>query len=118
MRFIITFIFISCTASLSFAASTVAVTGKVTDVASFPLSYGSYNKNTTGLLGIWVEGLPAGCGDGKKRVVITHDHPLHDSALSIALMAKATGKKVEISYFEECTIREKSWDFSYIWLAE
>ncbi len=117
MKYVITFILISCIASLSFAASTVTVFGKVTEVASFPISYGSYNKNTTGLLGIWVEGLPEGCGDGTKRVVITHDHPLHDSALSIALMAKATGKEVKIAYFEECTIREESWDFAYIRLA-
>lgn len=117
MRYIVTLILASCAASFSFAVGTTTITGKVTEVASFPMSYGSYNKNITGLLGIWVEGIPSGCGDGNKRVVITHDHPLHDSAMSIALLAKATGKEVKIAYFDECTIRSDSWDFAYIWLV-
>lgn len=90
--------------------------GKVTKVAAFPHAYGNYDENQKGRLTIYVEGLPNGCNTGHPRVVIGVDHPLHDSVLSIALMAKATGKEVTLAYFDDCTIRSESWDLAYITL--
>ena len=107
--FIITFLL----ASIVNAATVSTHEGLVTNIVAFPHSYGSYSENAKGLLAIYVEGLPRGCDTGEKRVVISTDHPLHDSALSIALMAKASSKKVKIAYFNECTIRPESWDFGY-----
>src|SRR5690606_24804125 len=84
-----------------FAVDTTIHTGKVTEIASFPKVYGNYSNQAGGLLAIYVEGLPSGCGNGLGRVVIGVEHPMYESVLSIALYAKASGNIVEVSYFEE-----------------
>ncbi len=104
--------------SFSFSADVLTHTGQVTYIVAFPHSYGNYNENIQGLLGIYVEGLPKGCSDGISRVVISKDHPLHDSALSIAMMAKASGTDVKVAYFNDCTLRSESWDFAYIYITD
>lgn len=101
-------------ASAGNAVGTLYVDGKVTKIVSFPHSYGTYSESSRGLLGIYVEGLPPGCGDGTARVVIGVDHPLHASVLALALTAHSTGKTVRLAYFDACTIRSESWDFAYM----
>jgi hypothetical protein len=117
MNRLITLTLFSLLATFTYSAEVLTQDGKVTQVVAFPLSYGSYDTNVRSLLGIYVEGLPKGCGDGQNRVVITTDHPLHDSALSIALMAQASGKEVRVGYFNECTLRSESWNLAYIYVA-
>lgn len=87
--------------------------GKITDIVSFPKSYGQYSESEKGLLGIYVEGLPKACGSGNTRVVIGVDHPIYQSVLSMALYAKASGSQVKVQYFESCTLRSDSWDLAY-----
>lgn len=103
---------------LSFAADVISHTGKVTRVVAFPYSYGEYSESQRGLLAIYVEGLPKGCDSGQERIVIGVDHPIHDSVLSIALMAKVSGTEVNIAYFNTCTIRSESWDLAYLTINE
>lgn len=100
----------------SYSADLKSNIGLVKQVVAFPHSYGSYSVDKKGLLGIYVEGLPKGCNKGQNRVVISADHPLHDSVLSLALFAKSTGGKVRVTYFNECTIRPESWDLAYLQL--
>ncbi len=107
-------IVVAIISSIANAADVLTHNGRVTSVVAVPHSYGNYAENAQGLLGISVEGLPKGCGDGETRAVISKDHPLHDSALSLAMMALAAGKEVRIAYFNECTVRKESWDFAYI----
>ncbi|PAJ71783.1 hypothetical protein CJF42_24835 [Pseudoalteromonas sp. NBT06-2] len=102
----------------SYSADVLNHVGIVKQVVAFPHSYGSYSVDAKGLLAIYVEGQPKGCNTGQSRVVISTDHPLHNSVLSMALLAKSTGKKVRIAYFNECTIRPESWDFAYFYLLE
>ena len=103
---------------LSFGADVLTHAGKVTRISAFPYSYGNYSESQRGLLTIYVEGLPEGCGDGQQRVVIGVDHPIHDSVLSIALMEKASQAEVTIAYFDACTIRSESWDLAYLTINE
>ena len=102
----------------SFGVDVITHTGKVTKVVAFPYAYDNYNESQKGLLAIYVEGLPKGCGGGQERIVIGVDHPIHDSVLSIALMAKASGTEVNIAYFNACTIRSESWDLAYLTINE
>ncbi len=108
------FISILLLSTKTFAAELITHTGKVTQVAAFPHTYGSYDVSRRGLLTIYVEGLPKGCASGHPRVVIGLDHPIHDAVLSLALMAKATQTEVTVAYFNECTIRAESWDLAYL----
>lgn len=102
----------------SYAAEVLTHEGVVEQVTAMPQSYGAYSVDVKGLLAIYVEGLPKGCTTGQNRVVISSDHPLHNSVLSMALLAKSTGKKVRIAYFNECTIRAQSWDLAYFHVFE
>jgi hypothetical protein len=116
-RFIFLIIFLLVSLETN-AAAILTHEGKVTHIVAFPHSYGSYSENEKGLLGIYVEGLPKGCGSGVDRVVISKKHPLHDSVLSMAMLAQTSGKKVRIAYFNECTIRSESWDFAYFYILD
>lgn len=98
------------------SAAFFTVTGKVTRIVTFATSYATYSENSRGLTGIYVEGLPEGCGAGTQRVLIGVDHPNYQTVLSLALTAHSTGKKVSISYVDACTLRAGSWDFAYITL--
>lgn len=100
----------------SASAAFYKVTGKVTQIVTFASSYSTYSENSRGLTGIYVEGLPEGCGAGTKRVLIGVDHPNYQTVLSLALTAHSTGKKVSIAYVDTCTLRAGSWDFAYITL--
>jgi hypothetical protein len=111
-------IFMVLFAIKSYSADVLNHVGVVKQVVAFPHSYGSYSVNAKGLLAIYVEGQPKGCANGQNRVVISTEHPLHDSVLSMALLAKSTGKRVRIAYFNECTIRPESWDLAYFHLIE
>ncbi len=102
----------------AYSAEILTHEGVVKQIVAFPHSYGAYSVDAKGLLAIYVEGLPKGCITGQNRVVISVNHPLHNSVLSMALLAKSTGKKVRIAYFNECTIRAGSWDFAYFDLME
>lgn len=95
-------------------AEVVTHDGVITEIAVFPQSYGSYSESAKGRIAIYVEGLPKGCGSGQARVVISEEHPLFDAVLSIALVSKTSGQRVRLAYFDECTIRQESWDFAYI----
>jgi len=86
--------------------------GKITQIGAFPHNYGTYNENEKGRLTIYIDGIPPGCESGLPRVVIGVDHPIYDSVLSIALMAKASQTEVTVTYFKECTIRGNSWDLA------
>lgn len=108
------FIFLFSLSCDLFGAEVLTHTGKVTQVVAFPHSYGSYNESVKGRLTIYVEGLERACNNGHPRVVIGADHPIHDSILSIALLAKASQKEVTVAYFNECTVRSQSWDLAYI----
>ncbi|WP_444943376.1 hypothetical protein ACJJIK_16635 [Microbulbifer sp. ZKSA006] len=94
-------------------ADVLTHTGKVTRVVAFPHSYGSYDETQKGRLAIYVEGLPQGCGSELSRVVVGVDHPIHDSVLSLALMAIASQAEVKVAYFDQCTVRSDSWDLAY-----
>lgn len=80
----------------SYAANILTHDGIVKHIVAFPHSYGSYSVDVKGLLAIYVAGQPKGCTTGQNRVVISTDLPLHDSVLSMALLAKSTGKKFEL----------------------
>lgn len=117
MNRVLTLIVFGCCLWSNVAFSEVLiVTGKVTSIATFATSYTSYSENFRGLTGIYVEGLPGGCGTNTKRVVIGIDHPNYQTALSLALTAHSTGKKVAIGYVDTCTLRAGSWDFAHITL--
>ena len=116
-RFIFLVIFLLVSLETN-AAKVLTHDGKVTQIVAFPHSYGSYSENAKGLLGIYVEGQPKGCGSGQNRVVISKNHPLHDSVLSMAMLAQTAGKQVRIAYFNECTIRSESWDFAYFYILD
>lgn len=110
------FIVACCLSANAAFSDVVIVTGKVTSIATFATSYTSYSESSRGLTGIYVEGLPGGCGTNTKRVVIGVDHPNYQTALSLALTAHSTGKKVAIGYVDTCTLRAGSWDFAHITL--
>lgn len=103
----------TCSAN-SFCTELGSHKGTITQIAAFPHDYGKYDENQKGRLTLFIEGLPPGCGDGLPRVVIGVDHPMYDSVLSIALLAKASETKVSVAYFKECTLRENSWDLANI----
>ena len=107
-------LFLLSLSSLTHAAGAAFHDGKVTEIGSFPKTYGSYSEQAEGLLAIYIDGLPPGCGSGIGRVVIGVDHPIYNSVLAIALYAKASGSTVTVSYFEECTLRGNSWDLAYL----
>ena len=114
-------IFISLFVSPAFSG-TVTVSGAVTDIWMFSGSYTSYNPNDIGLANIYLDSadLEPACGveGAPRRIAISTDHPLYNSVVSLALMAKTTGKKVQIWHLETCTLRSSSWDFGLIRFAE
>jgi hypothetical protein len=111
------FIVAFCFWAYAAVADVLTVTGKVTRIVTFATSYSTYSESYRGLTGIYVEGLPAGCGAGTtKRVLIGVNHPNYQTALSLALTAHSTGKKVSIGYVNACTLRGGSWDFAHITL--
>lgn len=92
-----------------------SVKGKITRILTFSKSYDTYTESSPGLTAIYVEGLPQGCGTGTGgRVVIGVNHPVYQTALSIALTAFTTGKSVSLHYLDTCKQRAGSWDFAYI----
>ncbi len=116
MKIILLVFFTFCFSHSLLAAEVLTVDGKVTSIVSFPKTYGNYSNSAQGLVGFYVKDLPKGCGSGQNRVVIDVDHPLYNSALSLALTAHSTGKSVRIAYFNTCTLRSGSWDFAYLML--
>lgn len=112
---------LSCCLALLVANSAVAevrsISGKVTSIVTFSKSYDTYTETSPGLTAIYVEGLPRGCGTGSGgRVVIGVNHPVYQTALSLALTAFATGRSVSLHYLDTCKQRAGSWDFAYITL--
>lgn len=53
-------VFVLTFSNWSMAGSVQTVDGKITQVVSFPKSYGSYSESAVGLFAIYVEGLPKG----------------------------------------------------------
>lgn len=116
-RFFIILIFFSSTVF----ADITQVRGEVTDIYLFTKNLAKYDVNDVGLAAIYINSpdLLPGCGSsGSKRVIISTDHPLYQSVISLALTAKTTGKKVEIWHLNTCTQRYNSWDFSLIRFVE
>jgi len=71
------------------------IKGEVTDIDLFAKTPSKYDVNDVGLAAIYINSpdLLPGCGNsGEKRVIISTDHPLYQSVISLALTAKTTGK--------------------------
>lgn len=109
----ILFLFV-ITSNYASAAELKTHTGNVLEIVTFPQTYGAYNENAKVMFAIYIEGLPKGCGSGFNRVIISKDHPLHDSVVTIAILARTTGKQIKVGYFNECTLRPESWDLGFI----
>ena len=114
------FLTVLVTFSTSAIAGSTKVQGKVSEVWLFSKNYSTYNVNDVGLANIYLEGsvIEPACGTGARRVVISTDHPLYQSVVSMALMAKQTGKTVEIWHLDTCTQRSSSWDFGLMRLLD
>lgn len=96
------------------------LTGRVLKIMTLPSTYTTYDSSAESYTMIYVEGLTKACGQqyGLARVAIGTNHSAHDSVLSLALSAHATGKSVEIAYLDSCNVKSNSWDFSYMFLNE
>ncbi len=97
-----------------------SIIGKVEKIDVHGNSWGNYNPNDLGVLSLYIEGMPKSCNDpnGNNRVVITSDHPLFNSVLSIALAAKMSGRNLYVQYLDTCNTRAGAWDFGYVSLRE
>ena len=106
-------------ASTQFAAAS-AIEGKIIKLNLHSNNWSTYSDSDTGLLSIYIEGLPIGCNktSGSRRVVISQKHPLFNATYSTLLAAKLSGKKVYIDYLDTCTFRSDGWDFGYLSLEE
>lgn len=113
--------FCFCMMSVSAFSEVTKVQGKVTNVWFFASNWSTYNAADVGLAAIYIdsEDLLPGCGEGgSERVVISTDHPLYDSVVSFALVAKTTGATVELWHLDTCSQRSNSWDFAVIRFIE
>lgn len=90
--------------------------GKIQKIDIHAQNWSGYNPNDLGFMSLYIEGMPKSCNqpNGMNRVVITTDHPLYDSALSVAIAAKMADKSVYVHYLETCNLRSGAWDFGYI----
>lgn len=108
--------------TVSAQAETVKVKGQVMDVMIFASNYQSYSSSDVGLANIYIDSpemkSPCESGATSGRIAISADHPLFDSVVSMAFIAKTTGKKVEMWHTGTCTLRSSSWDFALIKFAE
>jgi hypothetical protein len=98
------------------AAQVKQVVGKITEIAAHSASYEQYRTTSKGLVFIYMEGIPKGCGFGEERVAIGLEHPLFSTIVEMALSAKASGQTVELWYLNTCSAREGSWDFAAMWI--
>ena len=91
-------------------------TGNVQKIDIHSDHWNTYDPTDLGFLSLYIEGMPVSCGqsNGLNRVVITTDHPLFESVLSVALTAKATASKLKVHYLDTCNTRDAAWDFGYI----
>jgi len=96
------------------SANTVQTTGYISKIRTFSNGATTYNTNDIGITNIYVDSLAGACGSNEKRVAIGTDHPLYQSVISMALMAKASNLEIEIWYLDTCTVRTNSWDFRLI----
>lgn len=98
------------------AADVLTVKGKITNVATHADAYATYDVGRKGLFFIFMDELDKACGSagGFKRAVISEDHPLYNTVVSMALTAHTTQKNVSLSFLNECTIRGNSWDFAIL----
>jgi len=96
------------------AANTIRTTGYISKIRSFSNGASTYNTNDIGITNIYVDSLAGACGSNEKRIVIGTDHPLYQSVVSMALMAKASNLEIEIWHLDTCTVRTNSWDFRLI----
>ncbi|SMF25128.1 hypothetical protein SAMN02745866_01668 [Alteromonadaceae bacterium Bs31] len=104
----------------SLSVSSGTYTGKVEKINLHGDGWGTYNPNDLGVLSLHLIGMPKACGkeDGLNRVVITSDHVLFQSVVSVALAAKLSDKNVTINYLDSCNIRSGAWDFGFISISE
>lgn len=90
------------------AAEVSKVIGKINQIATHSASYTRYETSSKGLVFIYIEGIPRGCGFGEQRVAIGSDHPLFSTVVDIALSAKASAQTVELCYLNTCSARNGS----------
>lgn len=102
---------LACFSNWCFAGNLVPVKAKVTKVSGHTSSFTTYTESEKGVFFIFMEDLPNACGDGMGRVAISHEHPLFETVVSVALLARTTGEPIEMAYIDKCTVRENSWDF-------
>ena len=105
---------------LSVDAFSAAYTGKVDKIILHADEWNVYNPNDTGILSLYLVGMPKSCGsdDGLGRVVITSDHPLFQSVISLALTAKISDKNLTVHYLDTCKTRSQAWDFGLVTFSE
>lgn len=96
------------------SANTVQTTGYISKIRTFSNGATTYNTNDIGITNIYVDSLAGACGSNEKRVAIGTDHPLYQSVISMALMAKASNLEIELWHLDTCTVRTNSWDFRLI----
>jgi hypothetical protein len=94
--------------------------GKVQQIDLHADKWGVYNPDDKGILSLYLVGMPKSCGEegGLNRVVITSDHPLFQSVISIALTAKISDKNLTIHYLDSCNTRSRAWDFGFVSFSE
>ena len=98
----------------AFSANVIKATGQITKIRTFAKNYTTYNINDVGLTTIYVTSLEGACGSNQSRVVISTDHPLYQTVISKALMAKASNLTVEIWHLDTCSQRGIAWDFGLL----
>lgn len=106
--------------SFSTYAASASYTGKIEKLNLHGNNWGTYNPNDLGVLNITMKGMPISCGqeDGYNRVVITSDHVLFTSVLSIVMAAKLADRDITIHYLNSCNVRSGSWDFGFVELGD
>lgn len=103
-------LFVSTTA----LGSTGSAIGKITRIQLFSSDFSNYNVSAPAFVTIYLDELPPACGTGERRVILGPDHPLFSSVYSTALAAYHAGDSVRVWYFNTCTLRPNSWDFSLL----
>ena len=103
-----------------FELAAASVEGLITKIDIHSDTWSQYNVNDKAYVSIYIDGMPKSCNqdNGARRVIISHDHPLFDSALSMALAAKRANKKLFVNYLTTCNVRSGAWDFGYMSVRE
>ncbi len=98
----------------AYSANVLKATGQISKIRTFAKNYTTYDINDVGLTVIYVDTLTGACDSDEKRVAISTDHPLYQSVVSKALMAKASNLEIEVWHLDTCTQRNNAWDFGLI----